>query len=96
MIPERLEKHGDIRTDNYYWLRERENQEVIDYLEAENAYSDAVMAHTKELQENIYKEIVGRMKETDISIPVKKNDYFYYSREEAGKQYLLPEALRFA
>ncbi len=87
VIPKQLEKHGDIRIDNYYWLRERENQEVIDYLEVENAYTDAVMGHTKELQEKIYEEIVGRIKETDISVPVKKDDYFYYSREEAGKQY---------
>jgi oligopeptidase B len=87
VIPKQLEKHGDIRIDNYYWLRERENQEVIDYLEVENAYTDAVMGHTKELQEKIYEEIVCRIKETDISVPVKKDDYFYYSREEAGKQY---------
>jgi oligopeptidase B len=87
VIPERLEKHGDIRIDDYYWLRERENQEVIDYLEAENAYTDSVMAHTEELQEKIYEEIIGRIKETDISVPVKRDDYFYYSREEEGKQY---------
>ena len=77
VIPEQLEKHEDIRIDNYYWLRERENQEVIDYLEAENAYTDAIMAHTEELQEKIYEEIVGRIKETDISVPVKKDDYYY-------------------
>ena len=89
VIPERLEKHGDMRTDNYFWLRERENQEVIDYLEAENAYTDALMAHTEELQEKIYEEIVGRIKETDISVPVKRDGFFYYSREEEGKQYAI-------
>jgi oligopeptidase B len=87
VIPERLEKHEDIRIDNYYWLRERDNQEVVDYLEAENAYTEVVMAHTEDLQEKLYKEIVGRIKETDISVPVKRDDYFYYSREEEGKQY---------
>jgi len=86
-IPRKLEEHGDIRIDNYYWLRERNNPEVIKYLEAENAYTDAVMAHTEGLQERLYLEMIGRIKENDMSVPVEKNGYFYYTREEEGKQY---------
>ncbi|MFZ5980955.1 MAG: S9 family peptidase [Candidatus Zixiibacteriota bacterium] len=73
--------------DNYYWLRQRDNQEVIEYLNAENEYTDAVTGHTKKLQEKIYEEMVGRIKETDLSVPVKIDDYYYYSRTEEGKQY---------
>ena len=82
-----LTLHGHTRIDNYFWLRERDNPEVIAYLEAENAYTEAMMAHTKPLQEELYNEMVGRIQETDSSAPVKKGDYFYYSRTEAGKQY---------
>ncbi len=85
--PTRLEKHGHVRIDNYYWLRERDNPEVIAYLEAENAYTDAVMAHTKELQEKLFQEIKGRIKEDDRSVPYKLDDYYYYTRYEPGKEY---------
>jgi len=78
---------GTEMVDNYFWLRERDNPEVIAYLEAENAYTDAVMAHTKDLEEELYQEIKGRIKETDLSVPVKRGDYYYYDREEEGKQY---------
>ncbi len=76
-IPKELVTHGDTRIDNYYWLNERENQEVIDYLNAENAYLDEQMAHTKPLQEELYKEIVSRFAQTDMTVPYKYNGYFY-------------------
>lgn len=85
--PKELTIHGDTRIDNYYWLRERENPEVIAYLEAENAYREDVMKETEELQEKLYSEIVGRIKQTDESVPYKKNGYFYYTRFEEGKEY---------
>lgn len=78
---------GHVMADNYYWLRQRDNPEVIRYLEAENAYTDAVMKHTEGLQEKLYQEMVSRIKETDMSVPVKWDDYYYYSRTEEGKQY---------
>ena len=87
IVPKKLKKHGQVRTDNYYWLNERENPEVIKYLEAENEYTEAVMAHTRDLQETLFKEIKGRIKQTDMSVPYKLEDYFYYTRFEEGKQY---------
>lgn len=85
--PVSLEKHGHVRTDNYYWLRERENPDVIAYLEAENAYADAMMRHTGDLQKELYEEIVGRIEQTDVSVPYKLDGYFYYTRFEEGKEY---------
>ncbi len=89
MIPKVLEIHGDKRIDNYYWLNQREDQEVIDYLNAENDYTEAMMAHTKELQEELFNEIVGRIKQTDMSVPYFDNGYHYYTRFEEGKEYAL-------
>lgn len=79
--------HGEVRVDDYYWLRERDNPEVISYLEAENAYTEAMMKHTEELQEKLFQEMKGRIKETDLSVPTRIRDYYYYSRTEEGKQY---------
>ncbi len=76
-----------MRVDNYFWLRNRSDPEVIAFLEAENRYTEEVMAPTKPLQENLYQEILGRIQETDVSVPVKRDDYFYYTRTEAGKAY---------
>ena len=87
--PKELEAHGDVRVDDYYWLRERENPEVIAYLEAENEYTEAVMAHTAELQEELYQEIVGRIKQDDDSVPYRKDGYFYYERYREGDEYPL-------
>jgi oligopeptidase B len=87
VVPQRLELHGDVRIDNYYWLRERENPEVIAYLEAENAYTEAAMAHTQALQEKLFQEIKGRVQETDLSVPYRDGDYYYYTRWEQGKDY---------
>lgn len=86
-IKKELTIHGDTRIDNYYWIRERENSKVIDYLDAENAYTDSMMAHTKDFQKNIFDEIVGRIKKDDSSVPYKRNGYFYYTRYEKGGEY---------
>lgn len=85
--PKELTIHGDTRIDNYYWLREREDPEVIGYLEEENAYRENVMKETEGLQEELFDEIVGRIKQTDESVPYKKNGYYYYTRYEEGKEY---------
>lgn len=87
IIPKTLSKHGHDRVDNYYWLNERENPEVIKYLEDENAWMKQQMAHTEGLQEKIYTEITGKIKQQDESVPYKENGYFYYSRYETGKEY---------
>ncbi len=81
--------HGDVRLDDYFWLREKTNPEVVDYLKAENAYAEQMLAETKPLQEQLYKEMLGRIKETDLSVPYRNGDYFYYSRTEQGKQYAI-------
>lgn len=86
-IPHTLEKHGDTRIDPYFWLREKENQEVLNYLEEENAYTQAQTAHLKETQEQLFEEIKGRIKEIDSTVPYKKGDYYYYSRTEKGAAY---------
>ncbi|MGH7567113.1 MAG: oligopeptidase B, partial [Gemmatimonadota bacterium] len=83
----RLELHGDVRMDEYYWLRERENPEVIEYLEAENAYTDAMTAHLEGLRENLFEEIKRRIKQDDSSVPFRRDEWFYYRRFEDGKQY---------
>ncbi|MCK9451856.1 MAG: S9 family peptidase [Bacteroidales bacterium] len=85
--PHELTAHDNTRIDDYYWLNERENPEVIAYLEAENAYTDNVLAHTMQLQQALYDEMLGRIKQTDISVPYKLNGYYYYSRYEEGKEY---------
>src|SRR2546429_8751068 len=86
-VPKTTEINGRTLVDNYYWLREKKNPEVRAYLEAENAYTDAVMKPTEGLQKKLYDEMLSRIKETDIEVPYKEGDYFYYSRTEAGKQY---------
>jgi oligopeptidase B len=80
-------KHGAVRTDNYYWLNQREDTAVINYLEAENAYTDTMMADTKAFQEKLFQEIKGRIKETDESVPYKDGNYYYYTRYEQGGEY---------
>ena len=86
-IPKELTIHGDTRVDNYYWLNQRDNQEVIDYLRAENEYTEAVLKPTEALQEKLFGEMKARIKEDDSSVPYKKNGYFYYRRYEKGKEY---------
>jgi oligopeptidase B len=86
-VPKTTEVNGRTLVDNYFWLRDKKNPEVRAYLEAENAYTDAVMKPTEAFQKRLYDEMLSRIKETDVDVPYKKGDYFYYSRTEAGKQY---------
>lgn len=79
--------HGDTRIDDYYWLNERENPEVIAYLEAENEYKEKMLEHTKAFQEKLFQEMKGRIKETDQSVPYKDNGYYYVTRYEEGQEY---------
>jgi oligopeptidase B len=81
------EVNGHKMVDNYFWLRDKPNPEVRAYLEAENAYTDAVMKPTEGFQKKLYAEMLGRIKETDVEVPYREGDYFYYVRTEAGKQY---------
>src|SRR5438552_2331148 len=83
--PKDVSVHGDIRIDDYFWLREIENPAVIDYLKSENRYTDAVMVSTKAFQDKLYREMVRRIKETDLSVPAPKGNYVYYTRTEEGK-----------
>ena len=85
--PHAMTMHGHTRIDNYYWLNERENPEVIAYLEAENQYADACLKHTEPLQQQLFKEITGRIKQDDNSVPIKIRDYYHYTRFEEGKEY---------
>ena len=78
---------GDVRVDDYRWLRDRSDPEVTAYLEAENEYTAAMTAHIDELEETVYQEMVGRIKETDLSVPYLDNGFYYYKRTEEGKQY---------
>lgn len=87
ILPDTFTNFGQQRIDNYFWLKDKTNAKVIEYLKAENAYTDTVMASTKALQQTIYDEILGRMKEDDDSYPSFKDGYYYYSRTEKGKQY---------
>src|SRR5256885_16332560 len=86
-IPKTTEINGHTLVDNYYWLREKKNPDVKAYLEAENAYTDAVMKPTEALQKKLNDEMLSRIKETDVEVPYKEGGYFYYLRTEAGKQY---------
>jgi oligopeptidase B len=86
-VPKKDIFHGETRIDDYFWLREKTNPEVIAYLEAENAYTAAVMKPTEPLQETLYKEMLGRIKQTDLSVPYRLGDWWYYTRTEEGKQY---------
>jgi len=85
--PKKLCIHSDIRIDNYYWLKQKNSREVIEYLQKENRYTNFIMKDTGNLQKQLFKEMVGRIKETDISVPVKKGEFFYYYRTEKGLNY---------
>jgi oligopeptidase B len=89
IVPHRLEAHGQTRIDNYYWLRDRENLEVIAHLQAENDYAEAVLKPTAATQEEIFGEIVARMPQNDQSVPYLYEGYWYYTRYEAGQEYPL-------
>ena len=85
--PHTTEIHGYTLKDDYFWLRDKANPEVVTYLESENAYTEELMRPTKALQETLYSEMLGRIKQTDLSVPSRIGDYFYYSRTEEGRQY---------
>ncbi len=87
VVPKDVTVHGDTRIDDYFWLRDKPNPDVAAYLEAENAYADAVMHGTEPLQEALYKEMLGHIKQTDVQVPYREGAYWYYSRTEEGKQY---------
>ena len=82
-----LTEHGNTRTDNYFWLNECDNPKVLEYLKAENNYTDEMLRHTEALQEKLYNEIISRIKQDDASVPYKDNGYYYYTRYEDGKEY---------
>ena len=82
-----LEIHGDVRIDNYYWLNDRENAEVIDYLERENDYYNKMTAHTDDFKNSLFEEMKSRIKEDDTSVPYFYNGYYYITRYETGKDY---------
>ncbi len=86
-IDHRETRHGATVIDSFYWLREKSNPEVIRYLEKENAYTEAMTKHIKGFEDELYKEMLGRIKQTDLSVPERRGAYFYYSRTEEGKQY---------
>lgn len=88
-VSKELVTHGHLRLDNYYWLNERENPEVVAYLEAENTYLEKVMKHTEPMQERIYEEIRVKIKESDESVPYLENGYYYYTRTVEDGEYFL-------
>ena len=87
IIPATLEKFDDVRTDNYFWLNDRENPEVIDYLNKENQYYQEMTAHTKAFQKELFEEMKARIKEDDQSVPYLYNGYYYITRFEMGSDY---------
>jgi oligopeptidase B len=86
-VPHRTVTHGDTRVDDYFWLRDKKSAKVIAHLKAENAYTAAVMKPTEAHQAKLYKEMLGRLKQTDLQVPQRKSGYWYYTRTEEGKQY---------
>ncbi len=86
-VPTRREHHGDVFVDHYEWLRDKESPEVVEHLKAENAYQEAVTAHQEPLREAMFQEIKGRTQETDLSVPSRKDGWWYYSRSVEGKEY---------
>ncbi len=86
-VPTTLQEHGRSRVDQYYWLSERDNPDVLAYLEEENAYARSVMAHCEQFENTVFEEIKGRIKQTDLSVPYRLDGYDYYTRYEEGKEY---------
>lgn len=85
--PKTLEKHGDVRVDDYFWMNERDSQPVLDYLKAENSHTEAILKPTEELQETLFHEMKSRMKEDESTVPVRMGEFFYYRRFAPGKEY---------
>src|SRR5665213_4459400 len=98
--PHTLPLHGKILHDDYAWLREKENQETLEYLAAENAYTSAVMEPAQPLIDTLYVEMLSHIQQTDVSVPYREGRFDYYSRTQEGKQYPIycrvPAALRSA
>ncbi|NRB58938.1 MAG: S9 family peptidase [Winogradskyella sp.] len=86
-VPQKLQKHNDLRIDDYFWINDKENPEVIQYLNEENTYCDKILTHTKSFQENLFEEMKSRIKEDDSSVPYKYNGYWYITKFEKGKDY---------
>ena len=86
-VPHTTSIHGYTLSDDYFWLRQKSNPEVTKYLEAENAYTESVMGPTKPLQETLYKEMLGRIKQTDTSVPYEKDGWWYFNTTKEGEQY---------
>src|ERR1700722_3095807 len=86
-VPTAVTLHGEVRTDDYAWLRDRDDPEVTAYLEAENAYTAAMMRHTEPLQEALYAEMLGRIKEDDTDVTERRGEWLYYSRTEPRRSY---------
>jgi oligopeptidase B len=87
VIVHRETRYGAAVVDNYFWLREKSNPEVIKYLEKENAYTEAMTKPLKPFEDALYSEMLSHIKQTDLTVPVRRGDYYYYSRTEEGKQY---------
>src|SRR5579859_3735515 len=85
--PHSSQLHGRTLVDDYYWLRQKGTPEVEKYLAAENAYTDAMMKATEPFQKTLYDEMLARIEETDVTVPYRKNGFYYYARTVAGKQY---------
>ena len=86
-VPKKTEIHGQTLVDDYFWMREKSNPEVIAYLEAEENYANAMMGHTGRFRETLYKEMLRRIKETDVNVPYRQDGFYYYTRTQAGQQY---------
>ncbi len=85
--PHVISQQGQTRVDPFFWLRDKKNPETIKYLEGENRYTDLMLKPVQGLREKLYREMRGRIQETDLSVPYRIDDYYYYARSEAGKQY---------
>ena len=86
-VPVERTRHGDTVVDEYAWLRDRDDPDTLAYLEAENAWTEQQLAHTVPLQERLFEEIKSRIQETDLSVPVRRKGWWYFTRTEEGKQY---------
>ena len=80
-------RHGETVVDEYFWLREKTNPDVLGYLAAENTYTEAMTRELKPFEDTLYQEMLGRIKQSDLSVPVRRGSYFYYSRTDEGRQY---------
>src|SRR5712691_6357737 len=85
--PKETKIHGETLVDDYFWLREKSNPQVLEHLKAEDAFAQSFMKPTAALQEKLYKEMLSHIKQTDVNVPYRRGGYFYYTRTEEGKQY---------